>query len=409
MTNPGKHIVFFVPEWPALDGHILHSQVLSPAHFLSKNGYKCTFFGTETSAQRSKKATKLIKEKYGITAYIYPHVRYPNNAFGMMITSFKTYFYARKNLVGTDVNFIYFRSIWHGGIVRKLANLSRSESIFDVRGAIAEEAYMKKHSRFLRMTLRLIVKYQTLKADKISVVSNNLKSYIAKLSNRHDSFVVPCYYSRKNFSFDAISRLEMRRLYSFEEKDMVICYSGGVSAWQRIDDILKMLKKCIELDSSVKVMLLTLHVDQMQQKLDAIKFPKKQYILKSVVHGLVSKYLSAADAGIIMREDVTVNNVASPIKVGEYLACGLPIILTKGIGDYSTSLPEAGIALLLNDGSEKIDVDAKTIINYLRNPNFKNIKMRCENYAKQHLSIESNIEKYQKLFGCNKINQKTAQ
>lgn len=77
-------------------------------------------------------------------------------------------------------------------------------------------------------------------------------------------------------------------------------------------------------------------------------------MLKSVAHGLVKKYLSAANAGIIMRKDVTVNNVESPIKVGEYLACGLPVILTKGIGDYSASLPKAGVALLLSDGSTKI-------------------------------------------------------
>lgn len=62
---------------------------------------------------------------------------------------------------------------------------------------------------------------------------------------------------------------------------------------------------------------------------------ENNYLCKAIENNEIRKYLNAADAGIIMREDVPMNQVASPTKFAEYQLCGLPAILTPGVGDFS--------------------------------------------------------------------------
>jgi glycosyltransferase involved in cell wall biosynthesis len=47
------------------------------------------------------------------------------------------------------------------------------------------------------------------------------------------------------------------------------------------------------------------------------------------------RYLSAADAGLSFVLPAPSKRASSPVKNGEYLACGLPVVTTDGIGDYS--------------------------------------------------------------------------
>src|SRR6185295_10953881 len=58
-------------------------------------------------------------------------------------------------------------------------------------------------------------------------------------------------------------------------------------------------------------------------------------IVRSAPQGEAARLLCAADYGLLLRQDDVVNLVASPVKFGEYLACGVRPILTPHIGDQS--------------------------------------------------------------------------
>ena len=55
---------------------------------------------------------------------------------------------------------------------------------------------------------------------------------------------------------------------------------------------------------------------------------------KELQFGL-SAILAACDYGILIRENTVTNQVASPTKFAEYLASGLPVIISPNLGDYS--------------------------------------------------------------------------
>lgn len=73
----------------------------------------------------------------------------------------------------------------------------------------------------------------------------------------------------------------------------------------------------------------------------------ESYKILSVKHNQVLLYLNASDIGIILREKNMVNKVACPTKFAEYMACGLYIVLTDGIGDISKIVTEKKISKVL--------------------------------------------------------------
>jgi glycosyltransferase involved in cell wall biosynthesis len=97
-----------------------------------------------------------------------------------------------------------------------------------------------------------------------------------------------------------------------------------------------------------------------------------------------------------MRDSVFANKVACPIKIGEYLACGLPVILTKGIGDFDALINQAGIGVLIGDNEQA----AQQAVNFMQAPDFSQLRNKAVEFCKKHLSYESHLEKYQRLFRC---------
>src|SRR4030042_1420126 len=56
----------------------------------------------------------------------------------------------------------------------------------------------------------------------------------------------------------------------------------------------------------------------------------------------------AADVGLLLRENSLTDRVASPVKFAEYLRCGLPVILTPYVGDFSALATAEGIGQIVD-------------------------------------------------------------
>ena len=90
------------------------------------------------------------------------------------------------------------------------------------------------------------------------------------------------------------------------------------------------------------------------------------------------KYLSAADAAIIWREQGITNKVASPVKFSEYVCCGLPIITNDSIDLVTNYIKRNNCGKILNSMdliedkiivklSAKDEIALTTILNSINN------------------------------------------
>ena len=76
---------------------------------------------------------------------------------------------------------------------------------------------------------------------------------------------------------------------------------------------------------------------------------KEDFFLTNVSHEDVNGFLNASDIGILLRENDTLNKVASPGKLGEYLSSGLNILTTKHIGLYSKVMMNDKVGIIVDD------------------------------------------------------------
>ena len=68
-----------------------------------------------------------------------------------------------------------------------------------------------------------------------------------------------------------------------------------------------------------------------------------------MTHHQVPDYLSAADYGLLLREENVTNGVASPVKFAEYLSCGLQILISANLGDFSGMVAEDSLGYVITE------------------------------------------------------------
>jgi len=76
----------------------------------------------------------------------------------------------------------------------------------------------------------------------------------------------------------------------------------------------------------------------------------------------VADHLIVGDYGLLIRENSVTNQVASPVKFAEYLACGLKVIISEDLGDYTKLSSQKNWGYVytdFNDTFKKPDLSVK--------------------------------------------------
>lgn len=221
----------------------------------------------------------------------------------------------------------------------------------DMRGVLWDEATRGNWVRQLmapyRRRLYLDWERQTAKyADTVSCVSMAYQNYFKDKHNRPDTEMIPTFVDQAQFNFLEELRLKYRKKLGISDQPILV-FCGGSAYWQNIVEIIDLYEK---LSSHIKklVMLFLTHApDTVRDMVGSRIKPENRRILR-VEHRQVPGYLCAADIALLLRDDIPTNNYAAPTKFGEYLCCGLPVIISPKIGDTEELIRSSGYGIVLN-------------------------------------------------------------
>ncbi|MBA2611565.1 MAG: hypothetical protein H0U95_06315 [Bacteroidetes bacterium] len=228
-------------------------------------------------------------------------------------------------------------------IASKLALVIRDKNkaikvIYDGRGAIEAEwrEYKVVTDTSLLTVISAYEREVILNSDFRIAVSSALvnfwKSDYSYKDTKH--VVIPCTlnaaFEKINITGNAI--LEKRKELKVDVNDTVFVYSGSVAGWQSFNLLVSFIEPILKKSNSNKMVFFS----PADPNLDQLKklFPG-QVICKHLKPEHVTNYLIVGDYGLLIRENSITNKVASPVKYAEYLASGLKVILSDGLGDYS--------------------------------------------------------------------------
>jgi Glycosyl transferases group 1 len=289
----------------------------------------------------------------------------------------KMFLFTNRIGFGVLLNFLALASILFGDLIRGnqviiqirtsgywsplllLKKLSKRISvIYDSRAAEAEEIKYgfkgkipeKQYNRMISYAENCEKRMVEI-ADQVFCVSNVMIEYHLSLNpalDRGKFFLYPCCADADQFSFSAETRDTLRAKLGIAGKTVLV-YSGGIEmSWHIPDKVFELFASLEKRHENYFFIVLTPHQVLAERYRNQYGISKDNCLITSVKNSEVVNYLCAADAAVLLREDVLMNNVASPTKFAEYVMSGLPVIISEHVGDFSEFVRTNNIGLVLS-------------------------------------------------------------
>ena len=161
--------------------------------------------------------------------------------------------------------------------------------------------------------------------------------------------VIPCCVDLSLFKFSDEERAKRRAELGIGDK-FTIVYSGSLDGWYLTEKMADFFAVFRRRRPDAHLLWLTNGSHERVKGLMASrKVEPDQFSVLSVPARLVPSYLAAADAGLSFIRRCFSKIASSPTKNAEYLACGLPLIINRGIGDSDALVEEWNAGVLLED------------------------------------------------------------
>lgn len=214
--------------------------------------------------------------------------------------------------------------------------------------------------------------------------------------------VAPCCVDLSLFNYDKLSSDSFRRLLGIQDR---ICgvYAGKFGGIYYDKESFRIFKMAEEFYKGRFYLIILSSDDKryIEKELESVKFDMRNVLIKKVNHGEVPKYLNAADFGFTLIKPKPTNLYCSPIKSGEYLAMGLPALMTSGVGDDHHILLKENAGVVFSDpgNEEQMNDCFKGIENILAE---KDIKERLRALAHKYKSFSIVEEIYYRRYSAKK-------
>lgn len=127
-------------------------------------------------------------------------------------------------------------------------------------------------------------------------------------------------------------RTEIRIKLNIPSSAYVYVYNGSAKPWQCPEQTVQFFIDAYHKNPLAFLLILTQDIALFYTLVARYQLPRTAYCITEVAHTEIYRYLSAADAGILLREPHIINWVSRPTKALEYEAVGLPIIHNNTIG-----------------------------------------------------------------------------
>lgn len=125
--------------------------------------------------------------------------------------------------------------------------------------------------------------------------------------------------------------------------------------------------------------------------------PSGEYELMRLSHDAVPGALCAASVGLFFLSDGVGALSCSPTKVGEYLACGLPVLLSSGLGELNDEIVRRRVGAVVEEvEGGSYDEPVSEITALLRDGE---LPERCRRTARELFGLEQSVRRQLELYG----------
>lgn len=172
----------------------------------------------------------------------------------------------------------------------------------------------------------------------------------------------------------------------------LLVYAGSMGPQYCPVEMLRLFELVRNLRPDAVLLVLSQSPGYFQQQLMQNPLPAEAVLLRAVEPRDVPHYLACSDLGIALRRPSFSMQGVAPIKLGEYLLCGLPVAATGGIGETDVLTADTGFLLTLMDQAE-LQAAARWFVETVL-PRRDVLRAQCNRLGVSRFSLDASVARY---------------
>jgi glycosyltransferase involved in cell wall biosynthesis len=194
------------------------------------------------------------------------------------------------------------------------------------------------------------------------------------------------FYNEQDFYFDARMARKMRHQLGLGER-FVFVYSGTDKYYQMVPQMVAFFSQFLEICPDAWFMInVPVRSEKFLTELKRYNIPDMAWGMFHLDQTSLNHYQMVADVAFLIRQDLPLNHDAFPTKFSEYLASGVPVLITPHVHTLVEMVNEYQLGEVWHDSDTEENIQ-KRLLKYQGN---QNIKEHCAAFAKEKLSWHSN-------------------
>ncbi len=304
------------------------------------------------------------------------------------------------------IKIVHIRGITPGSMMFVLSKIVNVKLLFDMRGLLAEEYVGGGIWREEGVPFRLVKKAERKMlnmSDAVVVLTKKhleLNRSLDYLKNRKIPMdVVPCCVDMELFDYRGKDESDLRNRLGLAGK-FIVAYPGKIGTFYLMDEMLYFFKALAGmLPDAVFLIISRDDIAPVLKKASEIGIDKERMrFVKDIPFEEMPRYMRIADAGIFFINPYKKIG-SSPIKMGEFLASGVPVIINPGVGDTEELVRHNKVGVVVPDFGELAYKKSVEELLLLKRDGDE-LKKRCRDTAARYLSVDTGVDKYAALYNA---------
>ena len=407
MALEGRRVLFI--SYNGMLDPLGQSQVLPYLRELARRGVQFTLLSFERQKAFTAEgvaACEQLREKLKAQGIEWHWLRYhqrpsiPATIYDVMAGYRKAAALVRRN----RIEMVHARAHIPATIALALKRRFDIRMIFDVRGLMAEEYVDAEHWREGGLPYRMTkaAERRILAAtDGIVTLTERIWPIIKEWKGlrgravHHE--VIPCCVDLSLFKFSDEERARRRSELGLGNR-LTMVYSGSLDGWYLTEKMADFFESFLKQNREAHLLWLTTGShDRVRELMGARNVEPDSFSVRAVASSEVPSYLAAADVGLAFIKRCVSKIASSPTKNGEYLACGLPLVINAGVGDSDLLINEWKAGVLIEDFSEDDYLKAAREIDAIMRDD--DVRKRARAVAEEVFNLETVAgERYASLY-----------
>lgn len=298
-------------------------------------------------------------------------------------------------VVRRRASLVHARSYLPASVALIVAMLTRVPYIFDMRGFLGDEYAEGRHWRASDARLRAVMLAERvlLRCAAGVVVLSERAAARLRTDPRFGGVV------RTKPVVVVPAAVDLDRFAPGGPRSDVptLVYSGSLGMSYALDAMLRVYVEARRLVRDLRLLVLNVGQHELaRETISRLGLADADIVVRAASFDAMPGLLASAHVGICLLEQVTSKEASSPTKIGEYLACGLPVIVNRGQGDVADRIDQyrAGYVVAAYSPAD-LRRAGEALVGLLGDDS---VRGRARGLAEAHFGLAATVDAYWSLY-----------